>query len=229
MYKSYKILVMLFGLCSMPLIFTTLIDIIFEEEMIVFVIVYVDDILVYSKMVEEHAQHLKVVLQKLRNNKLYANREKNDFVQQEIEFLDHMMTRNVIKPDMKKIKVIQEWKRLSNQKQFRSFFGLANYYCHFIWRFYKVVRPWFDLLKEKVFQEWDKPCHQAFREFKSKLILPPIFMFPDFNKSFEVYMDVSDFVIDGVLMQDERSIVYESKKVDGCQRKWPIYEKLFLL
>ena len=83
----------------------------------------------------------------------------------------------------------------------------------------------FDLLKKGASQEWDEPCHQAFEELKSKLSLLPNLKFQEFDKPFEVHTDASDFAIGGVLMQDGRSIVYESKKLDGYQRRWPTHEK----
>ena len=226
-YGSYEFLVMSFGLCNAPLTFTTLLNTIFREEMDDFVIVYIDDILVYSKTAEEHARYLEVVLKKLKDNKLYANGEKSDFARQNIEFLGHVVTRDGIKPDMKKVKAIQEWKRPSTQKKLRSFLGLANYYRRFIRDFSKVARPLSDLLKKWASQEWDETCHQAFRELKNNLSSPPVLKFPEFDKPFEVHTDASNFVIGGVLMQDGRTIAYESKKLDGCQRRWPTHEKEF--
>ena len=224
-YGSYEFLVMPFGLCNAPSTFTTLMNTIFREEMDDFVIVYIDDILVYSKTAEEHARHLEAVLGRLRDNKLYANGEKSDFAHEEIEFLGHVVTRDGIKPDMKKVKAIQEWKRPSTQKGLRSFLGLANYYRRFIRDFSKIARPLSDLLKKGASQEWDEPCHHAFEELKSKLSSPPVLKFPKFDKPFEVHTDASDFAIGGVLMQDGRPIAYESKKLDGCQRRWPTHEK----
>ena len=101
-YGSYEFLVMPFGLCNAPSTFTTLMNTIFSEEMDDFVIGYIDDILVYSKTAEEHARYLEVVLRKLKDNKLYANGEKSNFAHNEIEFLGHVMTKDGIKPNMKK-------------------------------------------------------------------------------------------------------------------------------
>jgi hypothetical protein len=81
-----------------------------------------------------------------------------------------------------------------------------------------------DLLKKGLFQEWDEPCHKAFRELKSKLSSPPVLKFPEFDKPFEVHTDANDFAIGGVLMQDGRPIAYENKKLDGCQKRWPTHE-----
>ena len=105
-----------FGLCNATSTFIILMNTIFREEIDDFVIVYIDDILVYSKTVKECAQHFEAVLGRLRDNKLYANGEEGDFAHQEIEFLGHVVTRDGIKPDMKKVKAIQEWKQSSTQK-----------------------------------------------------------------------------------------------------------------
>jgi hypothetical protein len=202
-------------------------NIFFQEEMDNFIIIYIDDILVYSKTAEEHARHIEVVLQKLRDNKLYANGEKNDFAQNEIEFLGHVVTNDGIKLDMKKVKAIQEWKRPSTQKWLRSFLGLANYYRRFIRDFSKVARSLSDLLKKGVSQEWAEPCHQAFWEIKSKLSSPHVVKFPEFDKPFEVHKDVNDFAIGKMLMQYGRPITYETKKLDDYQRQWPTHENEF--
>jgi hypothetical protein len=127
-YGSYEFLVMPFGLCNAPSTFTTLMNTVFHEQMDEFVIVYIDDILVYSKTAEEHAQHLEVVLQKLKENKLYANGEKSEFGQTQIGFLGHILTGSGIKPDNQKVEAIDKWKRPTSQKEVRSFLGLANYY-----------------------------------------------------------------------------------------------------
>ena len=224
-YGSYEFLVMPFGLCNAPSTFTTLMNTIFREEMDDFVIIYIDDILVFSKTAEEHARHLEVVLKKLRDNKLYANGEKSEFAELEIEFLGHVLTGDGIKPDAKKVKAIQEWKQPHTQKGLRSFLGLANYYRRFIRNFSKIAKPLSDLLKKGVNQVWDEFCHQAFEELKCKLSSPPVLKFPEFEKPFEVHTDASDFAIGGVLMQDGRPVAYESKKLDGCQRRWPTHEK----
>ena len=136
-----------------------------------------------------------------------------------------MVTRDEIKPDMKKVKAIQEWKRPSTLKGLRSFFSLVNYYRRFIRDFSKIARPLSNLLKKGASQEWDEPCHRAFEELKSKLSSPPVLKFLEFDKPFEVHTDVSDFAMGGVLMQDGRSIAYESKKLNGCQRRWPTHKK----
>jgi hypothetical protein len=140
-YGSYEFLVMHFGLCNAPLTFNTLMNAIFREEIDDFIIIYIDDILVYSNMAEKHTRHLE--------EHARHNGEKNNFAQNGTELLGHVMTNDGIKLDMKKIKAIQEWKRPSTQKGLRSFFGLANYYRHFIRDFSNVTRLVYRLVEEK--------------------------------------------------------------------------------
>lgn len=110
-YGSYEFLVMPFWLYNMSLMFTTVMDMIFHEEMNRFVIVYIDDIFVFSKLAKEHAQHLEVVFQKLRDNLLYTNSEKSEFGKTEIEFLGHIVTGTSIKLDKKKVEAIKKWQQ----------------------------------------------------------------------------------------------------------------------
>ena len=145
-YGSYEFVVMPFGLCNAPATFTTMMKSIFHHETDDFVIIYIDDILIFSKTKEEHAKHLGIVLKKLRENKLYANEAKSEFALQEIEFLGHVGNEEGIKPDARKLKAIQEWQEPQTQKGVRSFLGLANYYRKFIRNFSKITSPLLDLL-----------------------------------------------------------------------------------
>ena len=156
-----------FGLKYAPAEFQRVIDHILGG--LNFVRCYIDDILVFSKTAEEHARHLEAVLRKLRDNELYANGEKSEFGQLEMGFLGHVVAGDGIKPDMRKVKAIEEWKQPTTQKGLRSFLGLANYYRRFIRNFSKIARPFSDLLKKGMRQDWDEPCYQAFKELKNKL------------------------------------------------------------
>jgi hypothetical protein len=218
-------LVMPFGLCNAPSTFTTLMNTVFHQEMDEFVIVYIDDILVYSKTAEDHAKHLEIVLGKLREHKLYANGEKSEFGLMEIDFLGHIVDGSGIKPYTKKVEAIRKWKQPTTQKGVRSFLGLANYYRRFIRNFSKIAKPLSDLLKKNQAIVWTEACEHAFEELKTKLSSPPVLKFPEFDQPFEVHTDASDFAIGGVLMQGERPIAFESKKLDGTQTKWPTHEK----
>ncbi|KAL5544159.1 hypothetical protein UlMin_007943 [Ulmus minor] len=127
-----------------------------------FVVVYLDDIVVYSTTMEEHKKHLEMVFQKLRENQLYVKREKCAFAQTRINFLGHIIERGQIRMDMKKVRAIQEWKTPSNVKELRSFLGLANYYRRFVDEYSKTTTPLTELLKKGVTWDWGVVCEAAF-------------------------------------------------------------------
>ncbi|KAL5579059.1 hypothetical protein UlMin_011501 [Ulmus minor] len=140
-YGAYEWLVMPFGLKNAPATFCTLMNQVFQDFLDKFVVVYLDDIVVYSSTMEEHKKHLEMVFQKLRENQLYVKREKCAFAQTRINFLGHIIERGQIKMDMKKVKAIQEWKTPANVRELRSFLGLANYYRRFVDEYSKTVAP----------------------------------------------------------------------------------------
>jgi hypothetical protein len=215
-----------FGLCNAPATFTTLMNSMFHHESDNFVVVYIDDILVFSRSKEEHAKHLEVVLKKLRDNKLYANLEKNEFELVEIEFLGHVLNGEGIQPDSKKIKAIKEWEVPKTQKGVRSFLGLANYYRKFIKNFSKIAAPLSDLLtKENKVLGWNALSDKAFQEIKLALVSSGVLRYPNFDEPFEVHIDASGFAIGGVLMQGGQPVAFESKKLTGSQLRWPTHEK----
>jgi hypothetical protein len=178
-YGSYEFVVMPFGLCNAPATFTTLMNSMFHHKSDDFVVVYIDDILIFSKSKEEHAKHLKIVLKKLRDNKLYANLEKSEFELVEIEFLGHVLNGQGIQSDSKKIKAIKEWEVPKTQKGVRSFLGLANYYGKFIKNSSKIAAPLSDLLtKENKALSWNALSDKAFQEIKLALVSSGVLRYP---------------------------------------------------
>ena len=151
-----------FGLCNAPATFTTLMNNIFHEYLDDFVIIYIDDILVYSKTAEEHAEHLEKVFQKLRSNKLYAKGDKCDWGKLRIMFLGHELTQGGVMVDDQKIKAILEWEKPKTTKGLRSFLGLVSYYRKFVRDFAKITKPLSDLLKKSVSEIWDEHYYRAF-------------------------------------------------------------------
>jgi hypothetical protein len=215
-----------FGLTNAPATFCTLLNDIFREWLDDFVVVYIDDILIYSGSLEEHAEHLRKVFQRLRENMLYAKLEKCEFEVMEVDFLGHRITQEGLKMDNHKVKAILDWELPKSILALRSFLGLASYYCKFIKNFAKIVAPLTNLLKKSVeTYEWDGACDEAFETLKGILVKAPVLKLPDFDKDFEIHSDAFDFAIRKVLMQEGRLVAFESKKLSETKRKWPTHEK----
>jgi len=225
-YGSYEFLVMPFGLTNAPATFCTLMNDIFREWLDDFVVVYIDDILIYSGSLEEHAEHLRKVFQRLRENKLYAKLEKCKFGVTEVDFLGHRITQKGLKMDDHKVKAIVDWEPPKSVPAFRSFLGLASYYRKFIKNFAKIATPLTNLLKKSaVTYEWVEACDEAFETLKGILVKAPVLELLGFDKDFEIHSDASDFAIGGVLVQEGRPVAFESKKLSEMERRWPTHEK----
>ncbi len=203
-----------FGLTNAPATFYTLMNNIFREWLDDFTVVYIDDILIYSNSLEEHAEHLHKVFQRLRENKFYAKLEKCEFGVMEVGFLGHRITQESLMMDDHKVKAILDWEPPKSVPALRSFLGLASYYCKFIKNFAKIAAPLTNLLKKSaVTYEWDEACDEAFGTLKGILVKAPVLKLLDFDKEFEIQSDTSDFAIGGVLVQDGRPVAFESKKL----------------
>ncbi len=225
-YGSYKFLVMPFGFTNAPATFCTFMNDIFRECLDDFVVVYIDDILIYSGSLEEHAEHLRKVFQRLRENKLYAKLEKCKFRVKEVDFLGHRITQESLKMDNHKVKAILDWEPLKSVLALRSFLGLASYYCKFIKNFVKIAAPLTNLLKKSSgTYKWDGACDEAFETLKGILVKVPVLKLSDFDKDFEIHSDASDFAIGGVLVQDGRPVAFESKTLSETEQRWPTHEK----
>jgi hypothetical protein len=131
---------------------------VFMEYLDKFVVVFIDDILVFSKNEEEHAKHLRLVLQKLREHKLYAKRSKYEFWLKEVSFLGHVVSNGGIAVDLSKVKDMLDWKPPTNVHEIRSFLGLARYYRRFIEGFSKLVKPMTILLEKNAKFIWSEKC-----------------------------------------------------------------------
>ncbi len=159
-YGSYEFLVMPFGLTNALATFCTLMNDIFREWLDDFIVIYIDDILIYSGSLEEH---LRKVFQRLRENKLYVKLEKCKFGVTEVDFLGHRITQEGLKMDDHKVKAILDWEPPKSVPALRSFLGLASYYLKFIKNFAKITAPFTNLLKKfAVTYEWEEACDEAF-------------------------------------------------------------------
>jgi len=165
-YGHYEFIVMPFGLTNAPAVFMDLMNRVFRPYLDEFVVVFIDDILIYSKDNEKHAQHLPIVLQTLREHQLYAKLKKYEFWLEEVVFLGHVVSKEGIKVDPQKIKAIVDWPTPTNVTEVRSFRGLAGYYRRFIKDFSKISSPLTNLLKKVVKFEWSSKCEEAFQELQ---------------------------------------------------------------
>jgi hypothetical protein len=225
-YGSYEFLVMPFGLTNAPATFCTFMNDIFREWLDDFVVIYIDDILIYSGSLEKHEEHLRKVFQRLRENKLYAKLEKCEFGVKEVDFPGHRITQEGLKMDDHKVKAILDWEPPKSVPALRSFLGLASYYRKFIKNFAKIAAPLTNLLKKSaVTYEWEEACNEAFETLKGILVKAQLLKVSDFDKEFEIHSDASNFAIGGVLVQEGRPVAFESKKLSETKRRWPTHEK----
>ena len=232
-FGLFKWKVLCFGLVNAPAVFVQMMDSVFRNRgMGQYVVVYLDDILVYSKTPEQHLQHLESVLQTLSDNQLYANFEKCAFNNPEVEYLGHVVSAEGIKPDPKKVQAVLQWPQPTTKKELRSFLGLTQYFRKFIQGYSKIAAPLNALLKESV--DWRQPgiwcaqCTAAFHTLKQHLTEAPVLATPDFSKPFEVVCDASVVAVGAVLMQEGRPVAYESRKLTGAEYNYYTSEQELL-
>jgi hypothetical protein len=223
-YVLFEYLVMSFGLTNAPAHFTYLMNSVFMREMDKFVVVFIDDILIYSKNEEEHARHLQIVLTRLREHQLYAKFSKCAFWLEEIQFLGHVLSAKGIAVDPSKVQDILEWKPPTTVHQVQSFLGLAGYYRRFILDFSKLVKPITSLLKYDTKFNWSSRCNEAFEQLKVLLTSAPVLAQPDIEKPFDVYCDASGSGLGCVLMQEGRVIAYASRKLRRHEEHYPTHD-----
>ncbi|KAK1614770.1 hypothetical protein QYE76_020287 [Lolium multiflorum] len=224
-FGLYEWLVMPFGLTNAPSTFMRLMNHVLREFIGKFVVVYFDDILIYSRNESDHTIHIRHVLQVLRDNKLYGNLEKCTFCKDKVIFLGYVVSKHGVEVDVSKIEAIQNWPTPMNVSQVRSFHGLAGFYRRFVPNFSTIAAPLNDLTKKGVVFEWGAAQDHAFDELKRLLTSAPLLALPDFNKQFEIECDASGIGIGGVLMQEGRPIAYFSEKLSGAKLNYPIYDK----
>ncbi|XP_059068201.1 uncharacterized protein LOC131030253 [Cryptomeria japonica] len=189
-----------FGLTNVPETFFTLMNDVFRSLLDTCVVVYLDDILVFSRTVEGHRAHLAEVFKLLRNHNLFIKKEKCTFAQTEVQFLGHIVGHGMYKPDPEKLRAIEDWEPLRSVHDVRQFLGLTNYYRKFVFSYSKIAAPLTDLLKKDRGSKWGPKQQKAFEQLKEKLIKQPVLELPKYGEPFEVQTDAFDFSLGGVLM-----------------------------
>jgi hypothetical protein len=223
-YGLYEYLVMSFGLTNVPAYFMYLMNSVFMPELDKFVVVFIDNILVYSKNDEEHAGHLHVVIQHLREHRLYSKLSKCDFWLKEIKFLGHTIYQAGIAVDPDKVQEVMNWKPPTTVRQIRNFLELAGYYRRFIPDFSRIAKPMIELLKKGAKFDWGQKCEDAFHTLRQHLTTTPVLAQPDNNKPFDVYCDASSTRLGCVLMQDNRVIAYASRALRPHEQNYPTHD-----
>lgn len=223
----FEYLVMPFGLSNAPAFFQALMHHIFHSYLRRFVIIFFDDILIYSPSLEDHVAHLHLVFQTIRDNKLFLRKEKCCFATDRVEYLGHFITKEGVSTDPSKIHAVANWPQPSNLKQLRGFLGLAGYYRRFVKDFGKIAKPLNDMLKKDCFS-WSDDSVSAFLTLKHALVSAPVLALPDFSKPFVVETDASGKGIGVVLMQEQHPIAYISKSLGPKQQAMSIYERELL-
>src|ERR671932_1100588 len=223
-YGHYEFLVMPFGLTNAPAIFMDLMNRVCRPFLDKFVIVFIDDILIYSKTEADHEGHLRQVLEKLKEKKLYAKFSKCEFWLREVQFLGHIVCKDGIKVDPTKIKAVMNWQSPKNPSKIKSFLGLAGYYRRFIKNFSKIAGPLTKLTRKDMAFKWGDEQEAAFQKLKQLLCQAPVLSLPEGTDDFVVYCDASFSGLGCVLMQRERVIAYASRQLKAHERNYPVHD-----
>src|SRR5438477_10774827 len=204
---------MSFGLTNAPAFFMYLMNSVFMTELDVCVVVFIDDILVYSNNEEEHVKHLRLVLDRLREHQLYAKFSKCQFWLKEVSFLGHILSAKGVAVDPSKVQEVLEWKAPTSVTEIRSFLGLAGYYRRFIPNFSKITKPMTKLLQKEAKFIWTSDYETAFQKLKTLLTTAPVLTQPDVTKPFDVYCDASRTGLGCVLVQEGKVVAYASRQL----------------
>ena len=223
-YGHYEFLVMSFGLTNAPAAFMDLMNRVFRPYLDWFVIVFIDDILVYSRSELEHERHLGLVLQTLRQYQLYAKFSKCEFWLSRVGFLGHVVSADGIYVDPQKVEAMEKWEQPTTVTEVRSFLGLVGYYRRFIEGFSKIAGPLHCLTRKGVKFEWSDRCEGSFQTLKEKLTSAPVLTLPEGNKGFEVYNDASHQGLGCMLMQHKRVVAYASRQLKKHKLNYPTHD-----
>ncbi|XP_015970081.1 uncharacterized mitochondrial protein AtMg00860-like [Arachis duranensis] len=189
-----------------------------------FVVIFIDDILIYSKTEAEHADHLRIVLQIFKDQKLYAKLSKCEFWKSEVKFLGHVVSQQGIVVDPAKVKAVMNWERPASVMKIRSFLGLVGYYRRFIKGFSQLALPLTKLTRKDTQFVWTPECEESFQVLKQRLITAPILVFSEPSEPFEVYYDASLKGLGCVLKQHRKVMAYASRQLRSDEMNYPTHD-----
>lgn len=220
----YEFLVMPFGLTNAPATFQALMNEVFRPYLRKFVLVFFDDILVYSGSLQQHREHLAVVMGILQENQLYANWKKCDFGKEEVAYLGHIISAKGVAMDQSKVQAMLAWPTPKTLRDLRGFLGLTGYYRRFVQGYAAIAQPLTQQLKKDSFG-WTSDATAAFQSLKVALTKAPILRMPDFTLPFVIEADASGYGLGAVLLQQSHPIAYYSKVLGVRAQAKSIYEK----
>ena len=225
----YEFITMPFGLCNAPGTFQRLMECVLRGLTWQIALIYLDDVLVYSRTFEEHLHHLRLVFDRFRAAGLKLKPSKCHFGQRQVKYLGHVITSEGIQPDPEKIKVVQEYPVPKSVKDVRAFMGLTNYYRKFVKGFAHIASPLHDLTKKGASFLWTDDCQKAFETLKTALTQAPILAYPDFTQPFQLATDASNDAIGMVLGQKHNGkevvIAYAGRKLSPAERNYSTTER----
>ncbi|GJV18506.1 putative reverse transcriptase domain-containing protein [Tanacetum coccineum] len=223
-YGHYEFQVMPFGLTNAPAVFMDLMNRVCKPYLDKFVIVFIDDILIYSRNEKEHEEHLKTILELLKKEELYAKFSKCEFWINTVKFLGHVIDSSGIHVDPAKIEAVKNWASPTTPSEIRQFLGLAGYYRRFIEGFSKIAKPMTELTQKNQKFDWGEEQEEAFQLLKQKLCAAPILALPEGSEDFVVYCDASIKGLGAVLMQRMKVIAYTSRQLKIHEKNYTTHD-----
>ena len=233
-YGQFEYLVLPMGLCNAPATFQSLMNCIIYDCIDVFLVVYMDDLLIFSRNEEEHLKHLVIVLSRLQEETLFVSPKKCEFMTEETEFLGMLVSKDGISVNPEKVDVVKTWPRPSSLTELRSFVGLLQFFRRFIRGFSAIAAPITALTRKgSGIHKWDKNCDMAFAKLKESLTTAPVLMAPDWQREFRCHVDASQTAVGGTLTQldDEggkRVIAYFSRRLSSAEERYTANERELL-
>lgn len=220
----FEFTVLPFGLSNASATFQSTMNQVFQPLLQKYVIVFFDDILIYSKSWETHIDHLEVVFELLRRHSFFIRESKCSFELEELAYLGFIISTTGISPDSDKIHAVTNWPTPKTAKQFRAFLGLTGYYRRFVGQYALIAVPLTNLLRKEGFV-WSDEAQEAFEQLKIALTSALVLVFPNFNIPFIVEMDVCGVGIGAILLQLKHPIAYFSKKLSLQHQQASTYSK----
>ena len=221
-----------FGVVNGPACFQRLMNYVLTGLHWTHCLVYLDDIIIFSRTFEEHMDRLKTVLSRLKKAGLTLKPRKCQWVQRSVKYLGHIISEDGIRPDSAKIKAVEDFPAPTSRTLVKKFLGMTSYYRRFVPNYASIVKPLTQLTKirgqPKIFQ-WNEEAQRAFEHLKMSLLTEPVLRLPDFDRNFVVYTDASDYGLGAVLAQNfvdgEAVVAYASRQLSSSERNYSTFQK----